>query len=617
MDLTFKIHQTKAEEMDQLLKDIINSNDIFKIHLDLQNYYVRKSQLLKDAGKTTEAELSNLESLSFVGEFNQILTNPREKYGIYIIWGAPPDNQSLNWQSTSEEGFYHLWCLCNSATIPPIIKIHHLTILWECKKLWAGKKPELPKPIDVAVLLINNLIDVANWIKSLDIDPLLKGMELTRYLNISVFLASIIGRDNLMTKIRTVLQDNSTILIDTAPHWALALVELELHLASNKKVRNETVVSNERLTEIEIEIDSIYQSLKHKNDIMNLKEAIDIKSRLDKIIGKVSDAKDIFNRKGDACSEYAKKADSGLASHVYWKEAATYYQSAGNQEKLRISLEEARKAIEKADENGEFKEIRVELKVDEKDIKKAIEPFFRGINNPAETLFRISQRLFATSLEKTTSNVTEKPTKSLVSQLFPTIPMVDDRSLSSLAPDTLEQDLYESKKSLMHEIEIASALYLVEIIRKTIEDFELSEVHILTAFGQSPFIDREDIPFLEAAVNRFIQEDYLSFIHVLLPRIEQIIRRLLKAAGAKITTLEGGALKEKTLGQLIRSAYADDILPKSFALFFQATLTEEWGYNLRNRMAHGLLKQDECSFKTAVRVLHIALVVTGLRLISN
>jgi len=41
--------------------------------------------------------------------------------------------------------------------------------------------------------------------------------------------------------------------------------------------------------------------------------------------------------------------------------------------------------------NGEFKEIRVELKVDEKDIKKAIEPFFRGINNPAETLFRISQ----------------------------------------------------------------------------------------------------------------------------------------------------------------------------------------------------------------------------------
>jgi hypothetical protein len=84
--------------------------------------------------------------------------------------------------------------------------------------------------------------------------------------------------------------------------------------------------------------------------------------------------------------------------------------------------------------------------------------------------------------------------------------------------------------------------------------------------------------------------DFPSAVSVLVPQVEQLIRRSLKIDG--IDTLyvaDDGTEKEKALGSLLEMPETVSTLGPNWTFELRALLSEQLGPNLRNDLAHGLL----------------------------
>lgn len=238
-------------------------------------------------------------------------------------------------------------------------------------------------------------------------------------------------------------------------------------------------------------------------------------------------------------------------------------------------------------------------------------PFFEGTSVAREVLGRMTTRLFVPSLETgRKANVTE----SLASTLLVTVPVVDDRTLAELMPGSDELARFEERRALLLEIAVMSTVVISGLFLKLREELYLHRDDLAAILSSSPYVEADDMLFLNLGIERYLRGDLVSAIHVLVPRVEQIIRRILRAAGTEVTALREGELRERPLGELLRAGETDGTLPTPLARLLQAVLSEDWGLNLRNRVAHGLLKPSEVTQAYVDRVLHIALLLARIQL---
>jgi hypothetical protein len=112
----------------------------------------------------------------------------------------------------------------------------------------------------------------------------------------------------------------------------------------------------------------------------------------------------------------------------------------------------------------------------------------------------------------------------------------------------------------------------------------------LTAFFRNAFIDEETAERVACAVELFWDEHYDESAHVLVPRLERVLRDMARQVGVPIVRepqpgREIGGVE--TLGLLLgrlEGAFAD----ASWHAYLVNLLTDPLGLNLRNRISHGL-----------------------------
>ena len=85
------------------------------------------------------------------------------------------------------------------------------------------------------------------------------------------------------------------------------------------------------------------------------------------------------------------------------------------------------------------------------------------------------------------------------------------------------------------------------------------------------------------------QEDFITATHMLVPQVEHMVRFALQTIGAKTSTLEKGIESENGLSSLLDHDKITMVIEEDFLPEIRALMTESWGANLRNRVAHGLL----------------------------
>ena len=106
----------------------------------------------------------------------------------------------------------------------------------------------------------------------------------------------------------------------------------------------------------------------------------------------------------------------------------------------------------------------------------------------------------------------------------------------------------------------------------------------------------------------------MSALHVGVPQFENLVRVFLNRNGCITTTLDSKGIEaEIGLSALLDKSEAETVLGEDLLFEMKGLLTDHFGPNLRNEIAHGLASVHDCLSLNAVYVwwLMLRIACTG------
>ncbi len=161
-----------------------------------------------------------------------------------------------------------------------------------------------------------------------------------------------------------------------------------------------------------------------------------------------------------------------------------------------------------------------------------------------------------------------------------------------------------------------SVPFLAVVMDKLRERYTLAASDLLSLLHQSPAFDEDRKELLLAGLTAFLDGDYVKAIHVLVPQVEHILRRLLGMLGrptSKHIRVNLGVMQEKSLDDILSDPAMRKALGDDLRRYLSAFLVDRRGHNLRNRLAHGLMAPREFNRGIGDRVVHVLLVLGMIR----
>lgn len=134
----------------------------------------------------------------------------------------------------------------------------------------------------------------------------------------------------------------------------------------------------------------------------------------------------------------------------------------------------------------------------------------------------------------------------------------------------------------------------------------------------------DDCPIFDAATRTLIYDgvrrsfagDLIGAVHVLVPRLEATIRTLVAGAGLPITRVRAHGSDMLLLGALLSSLRRHAVLEDTFVFTLEVAL-DRLGWNVRNQVAHGWIRPEDCSRQMCDRLLQLVLALGLLRTTSG
>jgi len=159
--------------------------------------------------------------------------------------------------------------------------------------------------------------------------------------------------------------------------------------------------------------------------------------------------------------------------------------------------------------------------------------------------------------------------------------------------------------------------WLVPTIQKILEEHEVNEHAIEIVIGDSAFIPEDRKPlFIKAFVCGF-QWDFSTALHILVPQIENGIRKALGQAGITPVNIDADGIEEVWgYERILNHDETKKIFGQDFVFELKSLLVERLGQNMRNLLAHGLLSPDSLNNETAFYLWWVLLRLTAFPTVS-
>ena len=147
-------------------------------------------------------------------------------------------------------------------------------------------------------------------------------------------------------------------------------------------------------------------------------------------------------------------------------------------------------------------------------------------------------------------------------------------------------------------------IVLENITEKSEEDDKITEKDLLQLVINNPFVAAGREYLFAKGLYAGLIGDFITSTHILIPQIENSVRYLLSSRGAITSGIDNknnGIQKEKYLtSTLYPSQYPEitSIFDEDTLFDLQGLLVEHSGSNLRNKIAHGLITDDDFSSST-------------------
>jgi len=111
--------------------------------------------------------------------------------------------------------------------------------------------------------------------------------------------------------------------------------------------------------------------------------------------------------------------------------------------------------------------------------------------------------------------------------------------------------------------------------------------------SENPFVPPDRVNLFVQGLHAGLYGDFITSTHILVPQIENSLRYVLASSGVTITSIQDGIEEALLLDSLLALPQTAEIFGEDAVFDMRALLTERFGSNLRNRVAHGLASDWE------------------------
>lgn len=150
---------------------------------------------------------------------------------------------------------------------------------------------------------------------------------------------------------------------------------------------------------------------------------------------------------------------------------------------------------------------------------------------------------------------------------------------------------------------------------KNIEDKVIAKETVMDIIQHCPAFAPQNHPIVEKALDAYYAEDYMQFMHLIIPQVEGACRNFVAMKGESTYSCKNinGGYSFITFEGILRKRCIIEIENGDLAYHLMAVFTDSHGLNLRNDIMHGMAPISYFSFIYADIVFH-SLILTALLL---
>ena len=172
-----------------------------------------------------------------------------------------------------------------------------------------------------------------------------------------------------------------------------------------------------------------------------------------------------------------------------------------------------------------------------------------------------------------------------------------------VGPDAEQQKL---SYSIYENMRYAVPFMHLHVIKMKEQELMTADT-VLQLLDESPLIASERKEIVRRGIQAYMEEDYLVSCHLLVPQLEAAIRRLFALNGANIMRQKQNPIEGSeymSLDSLLATEEALSYMGEDITNYLRNLLTDQYGWNIRNQLSHGLLGLDSFNAGMADRVVH-------------
>ncbi len=309
--------------------------------------------------------------------------------------------------------------------------------------------------------------------------------------------------------------------------------------------------------------------------------------------------------------------NGSLVSLKFIQDALHGYQNLvsiapNEKEKSRMSgkVEEMKREIRRLirQSENEMKAISVSVEFPKEKVEQLIKPLLEA--NSIDVLPLLSSCPYLTpNIDELRKQAKQMSKEAPLTSILGKTQIRDGRIIDQRPPFSNEDDL-----SMHLGFWFQHHAQLLDIIFYRLKETgQITRDSLLAHLQTWEFVDERDLPFLEKGINHYFADDHASALHLLVPRIEHMLKSTFEQIGApSVSVPNERQIREQTFGDFLCREDVRNVLGESIWYYLNFALVDESGLNLRNDIAHGWIELGSCNRVTVQISLYCILQLTRL-----
>lgn len=163
--------------------------------------------------------------------------------------------------------------------------------------------------------------------------------------------------------------------------------------------------------------------------------------------------------------------------------------------------------------------------------------------------------------------------------------------------------------------DVAIQLQVKRIFEKLKKEKGLNAETLYLYLKEREIFSDQDLVFLKVGLKSYFDGDYISALHILVPKLEKIFLELSEKCGVDIVALNRTtdiSTQNKTLSlEKLRSEEFQKVWGENLCFQLAFSFFEPLGFMLRHKIAHGTIQIEECNERNTLLVIYFFLVFSA------